>query len=81
MFGITPCPVTIFTLGLLLLARPMYWWLLVIPVLWSLVGGSAAFLLRVPQDWVLLVSGVAVLWVEVRDRAHGHGHGELRLRH
>jgi hypothetical protein len=79
MFGITPCPVTIFTLGMLLLARPVYWWLFAIPVLWSLVGGSAAFLLGVPQDWVLLVSGVAVLWIELRDRAHGHG--ALRLRH
>jgi hypothetical protein len=78
MFGITPCPVTIFTLGMLLLARPMYWWLLAIPVLWSLVGGSAAFLLGVPQDWVLLLSGVAVLWVEYRDYALGHRHGALR---
>lgn len=75
MFGITPCPVTIFTLGMLLLARPVYWWLLVIPFLWSLVGGSAAFLLGVPQDWVLALSGIAVLWIAVRDRAHGHGHG------
>ena len=79
MFGITPCPVTIFTLGMLLLARPVYWWLFAIPFLWSLVGGSAAFLLGVPQDWVLLVSGVAALWIELRDRAHGHG--ALRLRH
>jgi hypothetical protein len=30
---------------------------LVAPVLWSLVGGSAAFLLGIPQDWVLFVSG------------------------
>jgi hypothetical protein len=70
MFGITPCPVTIFTLGLLLLARPMAWWLLAIPFLWSLVGGSAAFLLGVPQDWVLLASGVAVLWVALRRGGH-----------
>ena len=72
MFGITPCPVTIFTLGLLLLARPMAWWLLAIPFLWSLVGGSAAFLLGVPQDWVLLLSGVAAVWVAVRWHTHGH---------
>ena len=69
MFGITPCPVTIFTLGLLLLARPMAWWLLAIPFVWSLVGGSAAFLLGVPQDWVLLLAGVAALWIAYRDRA------------
>ena len=28
-------------------------WLLAIPFIWSLIGGSAAFLLDVPQDWVL----------------------------
>jgi len=53
-----PCPTTILTLGLL------FWvpggpprWLLVIPVLWTLVGGSAAFVLGVPQDLGLLVAG------------------------
>ncbi len=66
VFGITPCPVTLFTFGLLLLARPVAWWLLVIPFLWSLVGGSAAFLLGVPQDWVLAVSGLAALCIALK---------------
>jgi hypothetical protein len=58
VFGVTPCPVTIFTFGLLLLAAPpLSRWLLVIPLVWSLIGGSAAILLHVPQDWLLLVSG------------------------
>ncbi|HET8744624.1 MAG TPA: DUF6064 family protein [Ramlibacter sp.] len=61
-FGVTPCPVTIFTFGVLLLARPVVpKSVLVVPLLWSLVGGSAAFLLQVPQDWVLLFSGAAAL--------------------
>lgn len=61
-FGVTPCPVTLFTFGLLLLSKPPYPWLLtVIPFIWSLVGGSAAFLLGVPQDYVLLASGVVSL--------------------
>jgi hypothetical protein len=80
MFGITPCPVTIFTLGLLLLARPMAWWLLAIPFVWSLVGGSAAFLLDVPQDWVLLASGFVALWIAYRYRANG-GHHSSGLHH
>jgi hypothetical protein len=71
MFGITPCPVTIFTLGMLLLAAPMPRGLLAIPFLWSLVGGSAAFLLGVPQDWVLALAGVAALWIALRPRAPG----------
>lgn len=66
MFGLTPCPVTIFTLGLLLLAAPMPRGLLAIPFLWSLVGGSAAFLLGVPQDWVLALAGIAALWIALR---------------
>ncbi|HWP12850.1 MAG TPA: DUF6064 family protein [Ramlibacter sp.] len=62
MFGITPCPVTIFTFGVFLLATaPVSRWLLVIPVIWSLIGGSAAFLLQVPQDWLLLFSGLSVV--------------------
>lgn len=62
MFGITPCPVTIFTFGVFLLAAPIVpRWLLVVPVLWALIGGSAAFLLNVPQDWALLASGFSAL--------------------
>lgn len=65
-FGITPCPVTLFTFGILLFAKPpLPWVLLIIPVIWSLIGGTAAVLLAVPQDWLLLASGVitAVLLV------------------
>jgi len=70
MFGITPCPVTLFTFGVLLLATgPVASWLLVIPVIWSLVGGSAAFLLQVPQDWPLLLSGASVFLIARKGRA------------
>jgi hypothetical protein len=69
LFGVTPCPVTIFTFGLLLIARRPPWPLLIVPVLWSLVGGSAAFLLRVPQDWLLLVTGPLTLVLLWRARA------------
>jgi hypothetical protein len=59
LFGFTPCPVTIFTLGCLLLTmRPVPWWVAAIPVLWSMIDGTAAFLLGMPQDLVLRVSGV-----------------------
>jgi hypothetical protein len=70
MFGITPCPVTIFTFGLLLLTiGPVSRWVLVIPFIWSLIGGSAAFLLGVPQDWMLLLSGLALPLIVLRDCA------------
>lgn len=57
-FGL-PCPTTIATFGLLLwAARPVPWWLLLVPLLWSAVGGSAAFLFGIPEDYALPVAGV-----------------------
>ena len=78
LFGITPCPVTLFTFGLLLLTTsPVPRWLLVIPFIWSLVGGSATLVLGVPQDWPLLFSGLAtVALLVVRER-----HGSTALAH
>lgn len=69
MFGVTPCPVVIFTFGMLLLATShVSRWLLVIPVVWSLIGGSAAFLLGMAQDWLLLFSGLSALVIAWRER-------------
>jgi hypothetical protein len=69
MFGIAPCPVVLFTLGVLLLARaPLPRRLLVIPFLWALIGGTAAFLLGVAQDWLLLASAGVAVYLFVRDR-------------
>ncbi|TIP93624.1 MAG: hypothetical protein E5X58_10420 [Mesorhizobium sp.] len=70
VFGVTPCPVTIFTFGFFLFAKPpLSRWLLAIPFIWSLIGGSAAFLLGVPQDWLLLVSGVVAVPLVVACRS------------
>lgn len=69
MFGITPCPVVLFTFGLLLLTQaPVPKWLLAIPLGWSLLGGSAAFLLGIAEDWPLLFSGLSVVALARRDR-------------
>jgi hypothetical protein len=57
-FGV-PCPTTIFTPGILTVARaPRIGLLIVVPLLWSVVGGSAAFLLVVWQDLGLLATGI-----------------------
>ncbi|MBD3237096.1 MAG: hypothetical protein GF330_10355 [Candidatus Eisenbacteria bacterium] len=60
-FGL-PCPTTIFTIGIyFLLLPPFPRGILVVPIFWSLVGGSAAFLLHVWQDLGLFVAGAAAL--------------------
>ncbi|AHG92603.1 hypothetical protein J421_5068 (plasmid) [Gemmatirosa kalamazoonensis] len=58
-FGL-PCPTTIYTLGLLLWASPRApLTVLVIPVLWALVGTSAALQLGMGEDFGLL-AGAAI---------------------
>ena len=82
LFGVAPCPTTIFTVGVLLLGN---WravrWLLIIPAIWSLIGGSAAILLQVPQDAGLLASLTIILALAIRrrrglsDQRQGNRHG------
>lgn len=61
-FGVSPCPVTIFTFGvLLLLGGRAPWTVVAVPLLWCVIGGSAAVLLGVVQDWALPASGVLYL--------------------
>ncbi len=77
MFGVTPCPMTIFTMGLLLMIAgrtPLY--LVIIPVLWSLIGGAAAWFLGVIEDLALPVAGLGglalVLWRNRRRAGYRH---------
>ena len=58
-FGV-PCPTTIFTAGMLMLATPRSWRLSIVPVMWSVIGGSAAFLLGVYADYALPLAGIAL---------------------
>lgn len=70
LFGVAPCPTTIFTFGVLLLVdHPNPWPLAAIPLFWALVGGSAAFLLDLPQDWGLIAALLA--WLVAHPRIRG----------
>jgi hypothetical protein len=76
-FGL-PCPTTIFTIGMLMLAEGAGLRMaLIAPVLWSLVGAQAAFLLDVPPDLGLVVAGIAGITLILRrpeaDAASGIG--------
>jgi hypothetical protein len=57
-FGV-PCPTDLLTIGALLTSRgrvPAA--MAIIPIAWGVIGGSAAILLAVPTDYVLLGAGV-----------------------
>jgi len=57
-FGV-PCPTTIFTFGLLLHSTTRVpWFIVLIPLLWSLIGLSAALNLSVNEDFGLPVAGL-----------------------
>ena len=60
-FGL-PCPTAIFTIGVLALASGAgLRAVLTVPILWSLVGSQAAFVLDVKPDLGLLVAGVVAV--------------------
>ena len=65
--GLAPGPTAAFTLGMLLLTAgrtPLH--LALIPLLWTLIAGAAAWVLTIPQDLALSAAGVAafalILW-------------------
>jgi hypothetical protein len=67
-FGL-PCPTTIATLGLLLwLVPPVPLPLVVVPLIWSAVGTSAAVRLGVREDFGLGLAGVLTLMVLLTTR-------------
>ena len=67
-FGV-PCPTTILTIGFLLAAdRSLPRLLAVIPLVWAVIGGSAAFLLGVRADLMLVAAGIALAVDMIRPR-------------
>jgi hypothetical protein len=67
-FG-APCPTTIATFGLLAWATPRPpWFVWPIPVLWALVGTSAAFALGIREDLGLLAAAILAIAVQLRRR-------------
>ena len=73
MFGVAPCPTTIFTWALLLMSAPRTpVRLMIIPLVWSLIGGTAAYFLGVLEDLALpLTAVIAVAMLARRNRRIG----------
>ena len=81
LFGVTPCPTTIFTVGVLLLARgKAVVWLAIIPVIWSIVGLSAAVLFDVREDFALAVTATMLVIALVTDFFTDRASQEMRKR-
>lgn len=80
-FGL-PCPTTIFTLAIFLLARnKMPFYILVIPLLWTVIGSSAAVHLGIYEDAGLIVAGLLFLMLNsVKRKAHVGGN-KLHIEH
>lgn len=58
-----------FTLGILMMSKgPIPLHLAAIPVLWSLVAGAHAWVLGIPQDYVLPVLGLIALIAAIKSR-------------
>lgn len=58
-FGLAPCPTTIFTFGMMLLAaKTMPRGMITIPLAWSLIGFNAALNLGILEDMGLLAAGI-----------------------
>lgn len=68
MFGLVPCPTTIFTLGMLLLAARPKRLLLWLPLVWSAIGFFAALKFGIYEDVGLLVAAVVTAVVMLRAR-------------
>jgi hypothetical protein len=64
-FG-APCPAVIYTFGLLLLARSVPLWMLLIPASWAIVGSSAALAFGVYQDLGLLLGAAIAIGFLIR---------------
>jgi hypothetical protein len=74
MFGVAPCPTTIFTFGVLLWAdRKVPVLFFIIPLVWSVIGFFAAISLGITEDIGLLVAGVmGTVLILIRNRYGPH---------
>lgn len=70
VFGVAPCPTTIFTFGFLLWTKDKVpYWILIIPGFWALIGFSAVVQLTIYEDMGLVIAGItAVIMLVYRNR-------------
>lgn len=65
-FGL-PCPTTIATFGLLAWATPRPpWYVWIVPIIWAVVGTSAAFVLGIHEDLGLAAAAILAVTIHLR---------------
>lgn len=75
LFGI-PCPTTLITVGaLLMVPREQVRPVAVIPIIWAVIGGSAAFLFRVWLDLLLFAAAIVLAGYSLDTRRSMTGRG------
>jgi hypothetical protein len=73
VFGVAPCPMTIFTFGLLMWTDArMPKWVLIVPLLWSALGLSAATTLGVVEDLGLIAAALTAAGFLLTRRTEEH---------
>ncbi|QED36933.1 hypothetical protein FK178_04035 [Antarcticibacterium arcticum] len=78
-FGL-PCPTTIFTFGILLFSLTrVRWYIMIIPLLWSLIGFSAAYNLGMTEDYFLVFAGVIAMILQFFKPEPDKSHKGLRI--
>lgn len=66
-FGV-PCPTAILTIGALVTTDRIPLALAIVPAVWGVIGGSAAAVLSVPTDYVLLGAGALLIALMLGER-------------
>lgn len=66
VFALTPCPLLLFTFGMFLLSDRVPRYLIQVPVMWALVGTTAAFSLGIREDLTLALSAAIFIALTVR---------------
>jgi hypothetical protein len=65
IFGLAPDPTAVGTLGLLVAAERVRWWLLTIPALWCAVTGLTLWTMGAPDAFVSPLAGAITLGLAV----------------
>ena len=67
-----PCPATILTFGVFLLARKVPWYLLIIPAFWAISGALWAYLGMVEDVGLVIAGVVGLVMLAARERTSRH---------